>query len=204
MKKIIKRSLLALFAILLAMVVFLVPSSVQSSDQLKNVEDSISLASIVESGLQNATLGTNGVSTELTIDSKQFNRLLKNYLSNNQNQVLLDSAYSIEGDKLRLQLPVKILGISSKLDMRFQVAVDNHTLRFDLASSHLGSLPVPKAIVASILQDRLKNQSSNLAMDRQTILVSLPDSQFKITDLSVQENAAKVKLTMSVTNLLGQ
>ena len=106
MKKIIKRSLLALFAILLAMVVFLVPSSVQSSDQLKNVEDSISLASIVESGLQNATLGTNGVSTELTIDSKQFNRLLKNYLSNNQNQVLLDSAYSIEGDKLRLQLPV--------------------------------------------------------------------------------------------------
>ena len=48
MKKIIKRSLLALFAILLAMVVFLVPSTVQSSDQLKNVEDSISLASIVE------------------------------------------------------------------------------------------------------------------------------------------------------------
>ena len=103
-----------------------------------------------------------------------------------------------------MQLPIKILGIDSKLDLRFYAAYENRTLRFDLASSRLGNLPVPKAIVASILQNRLKDQSSNLAMEQETILVSLPESQFKITGLNIQDDTAKVKLTMNVSGLLGQ
>ena len=133
-----------------------------------------------------------------------MNQLLKPFLTDNQSQELLESAYSIEGDKLRLQLPIKILGIDSKLDLRFYAAYENRTLRFDLASSRLGNLPVPKAIVASILQNRLKDQSSNLAMEQETILVSLPESQFKITGLNIQDDTAKVKLTMNVSGLLGQ
>lgn len=204
MKKIIKRTVVGLLVLLFGLILILVPSSIQSSDQLKNVESTISLSSMVESGLQNATVGTNGLSTEITINSKQFNQLLKSFLTDNQSQELLESAYSIEGDKLRLQLPIKILGVDSKLDLRFHAAYENHTLRFDLASSRLGNLPVPKAIVASILQNRLKDQSSNLAMEQETILVSLPESQFKIIGLNIQDNTAKVKLTMNVSGLLGQ
>ena len=204
MKKIIKRTVVDLLVLLFGLILILVPSSIQSSDQLKNVESTISLSSMVESGLQNATVGTNGLSTEITINSKQLNQLLKPFLTDNQSQELLESAYSIEGDKLRLQLPIKILGIDSKLDLRFYAAYENRTLRFDLASSRLGNLPVPKAIVASILQNRLKDQSSNLAMDQKTILVSLPESQFKITGLNIQDDTAKVKLTMNVSGLLGQ
>ena len=204
MKKIIKRTVVGLLVLLFGLILILVPSSIQSSDQLKNVESTISLSSMVESGLQNATVGTNGLSTEITINSKQLNQLLKPFLTDNQSQELLESAYSIEGDKLRLQLPIKILGIDSKLDLRFYAAYENHTLRFDLASSRLGNLPVPKAIVASILQNRLKDQSSNLAMEQETISVSLPESQFKITGLNIQDNTAKVKLTMNVSGLLGQ
>ena len=204
MKKIIKRTVVGLLVLLFGLILILVPSSIQSSDQLKNVESTISLSSMVESGLQNATVGTNGLSTEITINSKQFNQLLKSFLTDNQSQELLESAYSIEGDKLRLQLPIKILGIDSKLDLRFYAAYENRTLRFDLASSRLGNLPVPKAIVASILQNRLKDQSSNLAMEQETILVSLPESQFKIIGLNIQDNTAKVKLTMNVSGLLGQ
>lgn len=204
MKKIIKRTVVGLLVLLFGLILILVPSSIQSSDQLKNVESTISLSSMVESGLQNATVGTNGLSTEITINSKQLNQLLKPFLTDNQSQELLESAYSIEGDKLRLQLPIKILGIDSKLDLRFYAAYENHTLRFDLASSRLGNLPVPKAIVASILQNRLKDQSSNLAMEQETILVSLPESQFKIIGLNIQDNTAKVKLTMNMSGLLGQ
>ena len=204
MKKIIKRSVLALFVFVIGLIIFLVPSSIQPSETLKNVEATTSLTSMVESGLQNAALGNNGLNTELTIDNKQFNQLLKSFVSENQNQTMLESAYSLEGDKLRLQLPVTILGIGSKLDLRFYIAYDNNTLRFDIASARLGNLPVPKSIVASMLQEKLKTQSSNLAVEQQTILVALPESQFKITGLTVQNNAAKVKLTMSVTGLLGQ
>ena len=204
MKKIIKRTVVGLLVLLFGLILILVPSSIQSSDQLKNVESTISLSSMVESGLQNATVGTNGLSTEITINSKQLNQLLKPFLTDNQSQELLESAYSIEGDKLRLQLPIKILGIDSKLDLRFYAAYENHTLRFDLASSRLGNLPVPKAIVASILQNRLKDQSSNLAMEQETILVSLPESQFKFTGRYIPDNTAKVKLTMNVSGLLGQ
>ena len=194
MKKIIKRSVLALFVFVIGLIIFLVPSSIQPSEKLKNVEATTSLASMVESGLQNAALGNNGLNTEL----------MKSFVSENQNQTMLESAYSLEGDKLRLQLPVTILGIGSKLDLRFYIAYDNNTLRFDIASARLGNLPVPKSIVASMLQEKLKTQSSNLAVEQQTILVALPESQFKITGLTVQNNAAKVKLTMSVTGLLGQ
>lgn len=204
MKKIIKRSVLALFVFVIGLIIFLVPSSIPPSETLKNVEVTTSLASMVESGLQNAALGNNGLNTELTIDNKQFNQLLKSFVSENQNQTMLGSAYSLEGDKLRLQLPVTILGIGSKLDLRFYIAYDNNTLRFDIASARLGNLPVPKSIVASMLQEKLKTQSSNLAVEQQTILVALPESQFKITGLTVQNNTAKVKLTMSVTGLLGQ
>ena len=204
MKKIIKRSVLALFVFVIGLIIFLVPSSIQPSEKLKNVEATTSLASMVESGLQNAALGNNGLNTELTIDNKQFNQLLKSFVSENQNQTMLESAYSLEGDKLRLQLPVTILGIGSKLDLRFYIAYDNNTLRFDIASARLGNLPVPKSIVASMLQEKLKTQSSNLAVEQQTILVALPESQFEITGLTVQNNTAKVKLTMSVTGLLGQ
>ena len=204
MKKIIKRSVLALFVFVIGLIIFLVPSSIQPSEKLKNVEATTSLASMVESGLQNAALGNNGLNTELTIDNKQFNQLLKSFVSENQNQTMLESAYSLEGDKLRLQLPVTILGIGSKLDLRFYIAYDNNTLRFDIASARLGNLPVPKSIVASMLQEKLKTQSSNLAVEQQTILVALPESHFKITGLTVQNNTAKVKLTMSVTGLLGQ
>ena len=189
---------------MIGLIIFLVPSSIQPSEKLKNVEATTSLASMVESGLQNAALGNNGLNTELTIDNKQFNQLLKSFVSENQNQTMLESAYSLEGDKLRLQLPVTILGIGSKLDLRFYIAYDNNTLRFDIASARLGNLPVPKSIVASMLQEKLKTQSSNLAVEQQTILVALPESQFKITGLTVQNNTAKVKLTMSVTGLLGQ
>ena len=70
MKKIIKRSVLALFALVIGLIIFLVPASIQPSEKLKNVEATISLASMVESGLQNAALGNNGLSTELTIDTK--------------------------------------------------------------------------------------------------------------------------------------
>ncbi len=100
MKKIIKRTVVGLLVLLFGLILILVPSSIQSSDQLKNVESTISLSSMVESGLQNATVGTNGLSTEITINSKQLNQLLKPFLTDNQSQELLESAYSIE--KLRL------------------------------------------------------------------------------------------------------
>ena len=146
MKKIIKRTVVGLLVLLFGLILILVPSSIQSSDQLKNVESTISLSSMVESGLENATVGTNGLSTEITINSKQFNQLLKSFLTDNQSQELLESAYSIEGDKLRLQLPIKILGVDSKLDLRFYAAYENHTLRFDLASSRLGIFQYQKLL----------------------------------------------------------
>ena len=98
MKKIIKRTVVGLLVLLFGLILILVPSSIQSSDQLKNVESTISLSSMVESGLQNATVGTNGLSTEITINSKQLNQLLKPFLTDNQSQELLESAYSIEGE----------------------------------------------------------------------------------------------------------
>ena len=88
--KLIKRLVGIVLVLLLAAVLFLVPSSINPNEQLKNVQANTSWESMIEPTLNNANATAQGVSTEVSLNSVQLNQLLKSSLTDSDNQELLN------------------------------------------------------------------------------------------------------------------
>ena len=188
------------FAILLflAAVIFLVPSSVNSKEQLKNVQGSASWMSIIEPALSNANVTAQGISTEVSLNTAQVNQLLKTSLSGDQNKELLEAVYSINGDKLRVQYPLKLAFVNSKVDLDLDVVFINNALHFDITSAKLGNFPIPKSLVTAILKQHLAANNNSIAIEGDHFIFSLPQSQFSIDKVSLQDNHVKIQFSVGL------
>ena len=195
--KLIKRLVGIVLVLLLAAVLFLVPSSINPNEQLKNVQANTSWESMIEPTLNNANVTAQGVSTEVSLNSVQLNQLLKSSLTDSENQELLNSAYSIEGNKLRIQYPVKLLFIGSKLDLEVDVTVRDNVLHITIDSAKLGSLPIPKSWVTGMLKQQMQASNSSITTEGDSFLLSLPQSPFSIDKISLQNGVAKIQISMA-------
>ena len=194
--KLIKRLVGIVLVLLLAAVLFLVPSSINPNEQLKNVQANTSWESMIEPTLNNANATAQGVSTEVSLNSVQLNQLLKSSLTDSDNQELLNGAYSIEGNKLRIQYPVKLFFIDSKLDLEVDVTVKGSALYITIDSAKLGILPIPKSWVTGMLKQQLQTSNSTITTEGDSFLLALPQSQFSINKISFQNGAAKIQFSM--------
>ena len=195
--KLIKRLVGIVLVLLLAAVLFLVPSSINPNEQLKNVQANTSWESMIEPTLKNANVTAQGVSTEVSLNSIQLNQLLKSSLTDSDNQELLNGAYSIEGNKLRIQYPVKLLFIDSKLDLEVDVTVKGSALYITIDSAKLGILPIPKSWVTGMLKQQLQTSNSTITTEGDSFLLSLPQSPFSIDKISLQNGVAKIQISMT-------
>ena len=195
--KLIKRLVGIVLVLLLAAVLFLVPSSINPNEQLKNVQANTSWESMIEPTLNNANATAQGVSTEVSLNSVQLNQLLKSSLTDSENQELLNGAYSIEGNKLRIQYPVKLLFIYSKLDLEVDVTVKGSALYITIDSAKLGILPIPKSWVTGMLKQQLQASNSSITTEGDSFLLSLPQSPFSIDKISLQNGVAKIQISMA-------
>ena len=195
--KLIKRLVGIVLVLLLAAVLFLVPSSINPNEQLKNVQANTSWESMIEPTLQNANVTAQGGSTEVSLNSVQLNQLLKSSLTDSDNQELLNGAYSIEGNKLRIQYPVKLLFIDSKLDLEVDVTVKGSALYITIDSAKLGILPIPKSWVTGMLKQQLQTSNSTITTEGDSFLLSLPQSPFSIDKISLQNGVAKIQISMT-------
>ena len=195
--KLIKRLVGIVLVLLLAAVLFLLPSSINPNEQLKNVQANTSWESMIEPTLNNANATAQGISTEVSLNSVQLNQLLKSSLTESENQELLNSAYSIEGNKLRIQYPVKLFFIDSKLDLEVDVTVKGSALYITIDNAKLGILPIPKSLVTGMLKQRLQASNSSITTEGDSFLLSLPQSQFSIDKISLQNGIAKIQISMA-------
>ena len=195
--KLIKRLVGIVLVLLLAAVLFLVPSSINPNEQLKNVQANTSWESMIEPTLKNANVTAQGVSTEVSLNSVQLNQLLKSSLTDSDNQELLNGAYSIEGNKLRIQYPVKLLFIDSKLDLEVDVTVKGSALYITIDNAKLGILPIPKSWVTGMLKQQLQTSNSTITTEGDSFLLSLPQSPFSIDKISLQNGVAKIQISMA-------
>lgn len=195
--KLIKRLVGIVLVLLLAAVLFLVPSSINPNEQLKNVQANTSWESMIEPTLSNANVTAQGVSTEVSLNSVQLNQVLKSSLTDSENQELLNGAYSIEGNKLRIQYPVKLLFIDSKLDLEVDVTVKGSALYITIDSAKLGILPIPKSWVTGMLKQQLQASNSSITTEGDSFLLSLPQSPFSIDKISLQNGVAKIQISMA-------
>ena len=194
--KLIKRLVGIVLVLLLAAVLFLVPSSINPNEQLKNVQANTSWESMIEPTLNNANATAQGISTEVSLNSVQLNQVLKSSLTESENQELLNSAYSIEGNKLRIQYPVKLFFIDSKLDLEVDVTVKGSALYITIDSAKLGILPIPKSWVTGMLKQQLQAPNSSITTEGDSFLISLPQSPFSIDKISLQNGVAKIQISM--------
>ena len=194
--KLIKRLVGIVLVLLLAAVLFLVPSSINPNEQLKNVQANTSWESMIEPTLKNANVTAQGVSTEVSLNSVQLNQLLKSSLTDSDNQELLNGAYSIEGNKLRIQYPVKLFFIDSKLDLEVDVTVKGSALYITIDDAKLGILPIPKSWVTGMLKQQLQTSNSTITTEGDSFLLALPQSQYSINKISFQNGAAKIQFSM--------
>ena len=194
--KVIKRLVGIVLVLLLAAVLFLVPSSINPNEQLKNVQANTSWESMIEPTLSNANVTAQGVSTEVSLNSVQLNQVLKSSLTDSENQELLNGAYSIEGNKLRIQYPVKLLFIDSKLDIEVDVTVKGSALYITIDNAKLGILPIPKSWVTGMLKQQLQAPNSTITTEGDSFLLSLPQSPFSIDKISLQNGVAKIQISM--------
>lgn len=195
--KLIKRLVGIVLVLLLAAVLFLVPSSINPNEQLKNVQANTSWESMIEPTLSNANVTAQGVSTEVSLNSVQLNQVFKSSLTDSENQELLNGAYSIEGNKLRIQYPVKLLFIDSKLDLEVDVTVKGSALYITIDSAKLGILPIPKSWVTGMLKQQLQASNSSITTEGDSFLLSLPQSPFSIDKISLQNGVAKIQISMA-------
>ena len=195
--KLIKRLVGIVLVLLLAAVLFLVPSSINPNEQLKNVQANTSWESMIEPTLKNANVTAQGVSTEVSLNSVQLNQLLKSSLTDSDNQELLNGAYSIEGNKLRIQYPVTLLFIDSKLDLEVDVTVKRSALYITIDSAKLGILPIPKSWVTGMLKQQLQTSNSTITTEGDSFLLALPQSPFSIDKISLQNGVAKIQISMA-------
>ena len=195
--KLIKRLVGIVLVLLLAAVLFLVPSSINPNEQLKNVQANTSWENMIEPALNNANVTAQGVSTEVSLNSVQLNQVLKSSLTDSENQELLNGAYSIEGNKLRIQYPVKLIFIDSKLDLEVDVAVKGSALYITIDNAKLGILPIPKSWVTGMLKQQLQAPNSSITTEGDSFLLSLPQSPFSIDKISLQNGVAKIQISMA-------
>ncbi|RSJ73346.1 hypothetical protein [Streptococcus cristatus] len=195
--KLIKRLVGIVLVLLLAAVLFLVPSFINPNEQLKNVQANTSWESMIEPTLNNANVTAQGVSTEVSLNSVQLNQLLKSSLTDSDNQELLNGAYSIEGNKLRIQYPVKLIFIDSKLDLEVDVTVKGSALYITIDNAKLGILPIPKSWVTGMLKQQLQTSNSTITTEGDSFLLSLPQSPFSIDKISLQNGVAKIQISMA-------
>lgn len=198
MFKLIRKLFGLAILLFLAAVIFLVPSSVNSKEQLKNIEGSTSWTSIIEPALSNANVTAQGISTEVSLNTAQVNQLLKTSLSGDQNKELLEAVYSINGDKLRVQYPLKLAFVDSKVDLELGVVFINNALHFDITSAKLGKFPIPKSLVTAILNQHLVANNNSIAIEGDRFIFSLPQSQFSIDKVSLQDNHVKIQFSVGL------
>ena len=182
-----------------AMVVLLIPDKIDSQDQLKNVSTQISLADLAQAGIGGASLSSGGVSTEINLDSNQFRQVLKASIAESNDETLQNSTVELNDSYLTAKVPVSLGPIGSTFSLDFTVSTNKEVILLDLASAHLGSLPVPKSLVMPYLKKSIAQSSSGVRMVNNQIQLKLPEIGYEIEQATINNSKMKVKLNIPIS-----
>ncbi|MBP2623308.1 hypothetical protein [Streptococcus oricebi] len=197
-KKIFKFIALVLVLLVLALL-FLVQGSVKSSEQLKNLPKPNSIAEILDLSKANYNLTSDGLTTDLLLDSRQFSQLIK-FSSQDDQGSEQNMAFTIEGDHLRIQSPVKLAFLDSKADIDAVPRVVENQLELEFKAVRLGNLPIPKSILINQLKTSLGDQD-NVRLVGDRLRIDLPQTFFTVKQVEVKDSKLALQVSLS-QNLL--
>ena len=195
MKKILKFLVLLL---LLAVCAggFLVWGGVPESQQLKALPASQSVTEVVDFSKAKISFSEQGMTTSLTLTSQQFAQFVKLSLAGNPESDNL--ALDLVGNDIRLQMPVSLGFIPSRIVILGEPSLVDQELHIKVTSTKLGNLPVPKALFLSQVQERA---GSSLTVQGDTIKFPLTLPAVQLNQIQVIDGQMTVHLVLNGSGL---
>ena len=194
------RCLIGLFIVLfILLVLLLVPGSIPEGEQLRNVQAGSSFIELAQNAVSNASVSTEGLSTELTLNSVQLSQVVKTSAGSAlENSDYEKMALGMDGNDLHVKVPVSLGPVDSYLDLTMMGQVENNVMKLTVTGAKLGKMPIPKSLVLNYLKDQSSQDGSALTVSGDQILLEIPQAGYSIPKARVENGNAKVTIRISL------
>ena len=199
MFKWIRRLFGMVIVLFMLLVILLVPGSIPEGEQLRNVQAGSSLIELAQNAVSNASVSTEGLSTELSLNSVQLSQVVKtsagSALDNSDYQKM---ALGMDGNDLHVKVPVSLGPVDSYLDLTMTGQVDNNVMDLTVTGAKLGKMPIPKSFVLNYLKDQSSKDGSAFTVSGDRISLEIPQAGYSISKARVENGNAKVTVRISL------
>lgn len=194
------RRLIGFFIVLfILLVLLLVPGSIPEGEQLRNVQAGSSFIELAQNAVSNASVSTEGLSTELTLNSVQLSQVVKTSAGSAlENSDYEKMALGMDGNDLHVKVPVSLGPVDSYLDLTMMGQVENNVMKLTVTGAKLGKMPIPKSLVLNYLKDQSSQDGSALTVSGDQILLEIPQAGYSIPKARVENGNAKVTIRISL------
>ena len=194
------RRLIGFFIVLfILLVLLLVPGSIPEGEQLRNVQAGSSFIELAQNAVSNASVSTEGLSTELTLNSVQLSQVVKTSAGSAlENSDYEKMALGMDGNDLHVKVPVSLGPVDSYLDLMMTGQVENNVMKLTVTGAKLGKMPIPKSLVLNYLKDQSSQDGSALTLSGDQILLEIPQAGYSIPKARVENGNAKVTIRISL------
>lgn len=194
------RRLIGFFIVLfILLVLLLVPGSIPEGEQLRNMQAGSSFIELAQNAVSNASVSTEGLSTELTLNSVQLSQVVKTSAGSAlENSDYEKMALGMDGNDLHVKVPVSLGPVDSYLDLMMTGQVENNVMKLTVTGAKLGKMPIPKSLVLNYLKDQSSQDGSALTVSGDQILLEIPQAGYSIPKARVENGNAKVTIRISL------
>lgn len=199
MFKWMRRLIGMVIVLFILLVVLLVPGSIPEGEQLRNVQAGSSLIELAQNAVSNASVSTEGVSTELSLNSVQLSQVVKtsagSALDNSDYQKM---SLGMDGNDLLVKVPVSLGPVDSYLDLTMTGQVENNVMNLTVTGAKLGKMPIPKFLVLNYLKDQSNQNGGGFTVNGDQITLEIPQAGYSISKARVENGNAKVTVSISL------
>ena len=199
MFKWIRRLIGMVIVLFILLVILLVPGSIPEGEQLRNVQAGSSLIELAKNAVSNASVSTEGLSTELSLNSVQLSQVVKasagSALDNSDYQKM---ALGMDGNDLYVKVPVSLGPVDSYLDLTMTGQVENNVMNLTVTGAKLGKMPIPKFLVLNYLKDQSNQNGGGFTVNGDQITLEIPQAGYSISKARVENGNAKVTVSISL------
>lgn len=199
MFKWMRRLIGMVIVLFMLLVILLVPGSIPEGEQLRNVQAGSSLIELAQNAVSNASVSTEGLSTELNLNSVQLSQVVKtsagSALDNSDYQKM---ALGMDGNDLNVKVPVSLGPVDSYLDLTMTGQVENNVMSLTVTGAKLGKMPIPKFLVLNYLKDQSNQNGGGFTVNGDQITLEIPQAGYSISKARVENGNAKVTVSISL------
>ena len=199
MFKWMRRLIGMVIVLFMLLVILLVPGTIPEGEQLRNVQAGSSLIELAQNAVSNASVSTEGLSTELSLNSVQLSQVVKtsagSALDNSDYQKM---ALGMDGNDLLVKVPVSLGPVDSYLDLTMTGQVENNVMNLTVTGAKLGKMPIPKFLVLNYLKDQSNQNGGGFTVNGDQITLEIPQAGYSISKARVENGNAKVTVSISL------